>query len=326
MSNPGGVVRKRGARWFGMGALAALALAAAAPGCSSDECVDAFDCRDQGAAPSGKDWSCNADKKCELRTLTPDDPDESEVDAGTQVDAGTEADAGTGTDAGTETDAGSQVCPGSTVACTEQSIDKLRLRSTVSDGGVTEEGTTQGEHLTFLDGRAGGASAPDAYTYARFTATGLQKVYIDDQAALNSTGWDVAVRRYVIRFNSGVSGPSCVTVAQTPDGTTFESVTSVPEDARFLAESYFTPDTCTYQADEFGLQSPATQTLSYWTYASCLQMTNKVYLLQLADGRHVKLQVADFYEPAVQEECDTTGKVSSTASSGSIRLRWAYLP
>nr|WP_253903117.1 HmuY family protein [Corallococcus exiguus] len=212
------------------------------------------------------------------------------------------------------------------VACTEQSIDKLRLRTTLATGGVTEEGTTQGEYLTFLDGRAGGTSVPDSYTYARFTPTGLQKVNIDDQAALNSTEWDVAVRRYVVRFNSGVSGPSCVTVAQTPEGATFESVTSVPTDAQFQAEDYYTPDTCTFSGDPFGLQSPATQTLTFWDYAQCLQMTNKVFLIQLADGRHAKLQVKGYYEPTVQAECDTTGKVSSSTSAGSIRLRWAYLP
>lgn len=324
MRNPGGVVRKSGARWFGMGALAALALTAVMPGCSGDECVDAFDCRDKGAAPSGQAWTCNADNSCALQTLTPDEP---ETDAGTggETDAGTHPDAGTESDAGTPTDGGAELCRNA-VACTEQSIDKLRLRTNVSDGGVTEEGTTQGEFLTFLDGRGGGSAVPDSYTYARFTATGLEKVYIDDQSALDSTAWDVAVRRYVIRFNSGVSGPSCVTVAQTPDGTTFDSVTSVPTDARFVAENYYTADTCTFSGDPFGLQSPATQTLTYWDYASCLRMTNKVYLVQLADGRHLKMQVRDFYEPEVQEECNTTGKVSSTASSGSIRLRWAWLP
>ncbi|NRD53593.1 HmuY family protein [Corallococcus exiguus] len=326
MSNPEGAVRKSGARWFGMGALAALALAVVAPGCGSDECVDAFDCRDEGAAAAGKAWTCNADKKCEQRTLTPTEEPETDAGTGGETDAGTTTDAGTETDAGTPpTDGGAELCRNA-VACTEQSIDKLRLRTVVSDGGVIEEGTTAGEHLTYLDGRGGGTAVPDSYTYARFTATGLEKVYIDDQSSLDSTAWDVAVRRYVVRFNSGVSGPSCVTVAQTADGTTFESVTSVPTDAQFVAENYYTPDTCTFTGDSFGLQSPATQTLSYWDYASCLQMTNKVYLVQLADGRHVKLQVKDFYEPAIQEECNTTGKVSSTASSGSIRLRWSFLP
>nr|WP_304988469.1 HmuY family protein [Corallococcus sp. CA054B] len=155
---------------------------------------------------------------------------------------------------------------------------------------------------------------------------GLEKVSIDDRSSLDSTAWDVAVRRYVVRFNSGVSGPSCVTVAQMPEGTTFESVTAVRTDAQFVAENYYTPDTCTFSGDPYGIQSPATQTLSYWDYPGCVAMTNKVYLVQLANGRHLKLQVASFYDPVVQEECRTTNAVKNTASAGSLRLRWAWLP
>ncbi|WP_304504087.1 DUF4397 domain-containing protein [Corallococcus sp. EGB] len=67
-------------------------------GCDSNECVDAFDCRDQGTAPQGQTWACQ-ESKCVTLTLTPSKPDAG-ADAGVTPDAGG-ADAGV-TDAGTD--------------------------------------------------------------------------------------------------------------------------------------------------------------------------------------------------------------------------------
>ncbi|WP_199729038.1 HmuY family protein [Corallococcus sp. CA053C] len=215
---------------------------------------------------------------------------------------------------------------GGPVACKEQSIDQLALRTNIATGLVREEGTTQGPFLTFLDARAGGASSLESYTYARFTPTGLVKVDLDDQSALASTAWDIAVRRYNIRVNSGVSGPSCVTVAQTPAGTLFDAVTSVDPASDFLAEAYFTANTCEFVPDDSGINAPGTALATFWSYNSCLVMTNKVFLVRLADGRHVKLQVVSYYEPAAQEQCNTTGTLPATSGAAQFRFKWAYLP
>ena len=46
--------------------------------------------------------------------------------------------------------------------------------------------------------------------YAKFTANGLVKLdTLSDMTALDSMDWDIAFRRYVVRINSGFSGPSC---------------------------------------------------------------------------------------------------------------------
>ncbi|RYZ31404.1 MAG: hypothetical protein EOO72_16890, partial [Myxococcaceae bacterium] len=50
----------KGQRAALMGALLAVVLGGT--GCG-DECVDAFDCRDQGAAPAGQSWAC-VEQKC----------------------------------------------------------------------------------------------------------------------------------------------------------------------------------------------------------------------------------------------------------------------
>jgi hypothetical protein len=216
-------------------------------------------------------------------------------------------------------------CETRQVTCGEQSIDKLRLRTLASAGELREEGTTAGEFLTYVDGRAGGSDSPQSYTYARFTPRGLERLPLEDQAALNSGDWDIAFRRYVIRTNGGVSGPSCTTVARTPERTTFESVKAVDGAWEFRAEDYYS-ETCAFRGDEWGLGSPATRLGSFWGYESCLTMTGDVYVVRLADGRHVKLQVADYYEPEPQRVCNETGEVPQPSGAAQFRVRWAFLP
>ncbi len=218
-----------------------------------------------------------------------------------------------------------QSCEASTVSCTEQSIDQLDLLTVVSTGEIREEGTAGGPFHTYVDARAGGLSPTESYVYARFTPQGLARVSVDDQAALASTEWDIAFRRYVIRVNSGVSGPSCISVARMASGTDFDSVNAVESSWEFRKEAYFS-DTCEFVEDETGIGAPAAVLGSYWTYQSCLAMSGDVFVVRLADGRHVKLQVTSYYEPSVQETCNQTGSAPQPSGSAQIRVKWAFLP
>ncbi|MCY1022724.1 HmuY family protein [Pyxidicoccus sp. MSG2] len=224
-------------------------------------------------------------------------------------------------DAGT--DAGTQCL--NEVSCKDQSIDKLTLLTTVSTGEVREEQAAQGEFRTYIDARAGGLTPTMSYTYARFTPQGLAQVSVDDQAALARTDWDIAFRRYYIRVNSGTSGPSCVSVATTPEGTTFESVTAVASTWEFKTEAWYDP-ACTFSPDDSGLNGPLMRLSTFWTYTSCVQMTGDVFVIRLADGRHVKLEVTGYYDPTPQQVCNETGSVPQPSGSGQLRVRWAFLP
>jgi hypothetical protein len=56
-------------------------------------------------------------------------------------------------------------------------------------------------------------------------------------------------------------------------------------------------------------------------------MTDAIFAIELADGRHVKFIVLDYYTPAVQDQCNTTGMVPMTnTGSANFRVRWAFLP
>ncbi|HJL18813.1 MAG TPA: HmuY family protein [Sandaracinaceae bacterium LLY-WYZ-13_1] len=209
------------------------------------------------------------------------------------------------------------------VPCVDEQISQLMLLDTVASGAITDE--TEGDAFQHhVDATAGGRAPTESFVYARFEDDGLQKVEVDDEAAFESTEWHIAFRRFVVRVNGGVSGPSRVTVARTAPGTDFEALDAVPEGLMFRQEAYFT-ETCEYVSDGSGIGSPATALSSFWSYAGCVSMTGNVYVLALPSGRHVKLEVLSYYNPDVQDTCDESNTISSPSGSGNVRIQWAFL-
>jgi hypothetical protein len=215
-------------------------------------------------------------------------------------------------------------CAAAKIRCEDQSIQQLKLRTVINDGEVAEEGSLPGEFLTRIDARAGGLAATMSYAYVSFDEAGLQKQPITDEEALGSMDWDLAVRRYVVRLNSGVSGPSCVEAARLPPGTSFDSLTEVPDGLSWRTEVYFT-ESCDYVPDSSGIGAPGTALASFWSYTSCVQMSGNLFVVRLRDGRYVKLQIVGYYDLPAQQECDRTGTVPVPNGAGNLRLRWSFL-
>jgi hypothetical protein len=215
------------------------------------------------------------------------------------------------------------------VPCSDEVILQMSLKKTATDGAVASTADGAGFRST-IDATAGGLDPTESYTYARFAESGLEKVDISDEDALDSMDWDIAFRRFVVRINSGHSGPSCVAAARVPDKYgTYDDLASAPADLTYHTDDYFTPpDSCQLIPDGSGLMgSPATALSTYWTYPGCVAMSDFVYVVELANGKHVKLQVQRYYSEAVQEQCDTTGKIPmSNTGSGNFEIRWAFLP
>lgn len=216
------------------------------------------------------------------------------------------------------------------VACTDQSVQQLALFRPVNAATI-DNTQTGGVFTTEIDataGATGGNITPNkSFVYARFTDQGLERVDVGDEDAFTSMDWDIAFRRFVIRLNSGVSGPSCVTAARTATGTTFDGLTAVPDNLDYRTEEYFTA-TCDYVPDGSGLMSPGVALQSYWVYPGCVKMTNNVFVLALADGRHVKLQVLRYYSEASQKTCDETDMLPMGMPSGAAHfvIKWAFVP
>ncbi|WP_437731675.1 HmuY family protein [Sorangium sp. So ce1335] len=250
-----------------------------------------------------------------------DDPPDSSGAGGAGGSPSAEGGGGAAPDQGT---ACSEPTP---VPCEDEVFQQMSLQSTVASGEIRSEPDGDG-FRSFVDATAGGAFSadPDAYVYARFTDGGLEKVEISDEDALGSMGWDIAFRRYVVRINSGHSGPSCVTAARLPGTPDYDALTEVPADPRLRRDEYFT-DSCDLIPDGSGMGAPATALSSYWTYPGCVQMTGLVYVVALADGRRLKLTVTHFYNEEVQAQCQETGTVPmGDNGSANLQIRWAFLP
>lgn len=211
------------------------------------------------------------------------------------------------------------------VACVDQMIDQMRLFPTVNPGTVTTEVKPGGVFESQIDARAGGMMPTLSFIYVKFTDQGLQKVAIGDEQAFESMDWDIAFRRYLIRSNSGASGPSCVEAAES--GVPFANLTTVPGALGFEKDLYLEPPACMATGPMNELGGPLTAIGTFFSYAMCLQMTGEAFVIRLKDGRHVALEVLAYYPKAVQDACNASGTLPSGTSGGSqYHIRWKFLP
>lgn len=209
------------------------------------------------------------------------------------------------------------------VECVDALILDLSLHDDkVSDGAVAT--TTEGDDfVSTIDASAGGynAAADNAWVYVKFTDAGLEKVEIDDESALESMDWHLSLRRYIVRLNGGTSGPSCVGAASFHEST-YADLTTVPDGIPYVLDDYYTSD-CTITTDTSGLPgSPSVALGPWWSYEGCVQTTLVPHLLQLDDGRIVKLVVEEYYAEN-QEVCNNTG--SGGDDSAKYTLRWTFM-
>ena len=223
------------------------------------------------------------------------------------------------------------------VPCRDFLLGQLNMNPTdVAPGEIGSESDGAGTFEVDVDATAGvvppSLSGPDGYVYARFTDEGLEKVALNDDASFGSMDWDIAFRRFVIRLNSGTSGPSCVTAARTASSTEFDALDAVPADLDFNAESFTTgsdlaaengePE-CDLVPDGSGLPgAPGVVLQNWWRYPGCVATTGNVYVLALANGRHVKFVVTQYYGSG-QDTCNEEGTAGS--DSGRIHLRYGFL-
>jgi hypothetical protein len=201
-------------------------------------------------------------------------------------------------DSGAPPDTGSEpvleVCDPVAPTCIDDMILDLSLHDDKTNNGAVETSTDGDDFVTTADAYAGGSSNASnrAWVYFRFDEDGATKIETDDESALERTDWHVAVRRFIVRLNSGDSGPSCVAASEQRG--TYEDLTAVPDDARFRTEDFY-DDSCTLQEDDSGLPgSPEVALGAWWTYGSTLEPTLVPFLVQVEDGRVLKLVIEEY--------------------------------
>ncbi|MBI5509272.1 MAG: HmuY family protein [Deltaproteobacteria bacterium] len=217
--------------------------------------------------------------------------------------------------------------------CMDQAITQAGLKGTVAKGLITNASEGNGVWASEIDATAGGLTPTESYVYAAFGDAGLVKLNLDDESAFNDMVWDVAFRRFVIRINSGDSGPSCDVAAVLGSNVRFDSVTLVPTSLTYYSDDFMSdPPACTMNTDASGMNSPAVFMGGFWhhvnnAYGGCLQMTDQVYILQVRSGRHVRFTVTHYYNATPQEACDTDPASFNAMGQGSghVGVRWAFL-
>lgn len=180
---------------------------------------------------------------------------------------------------------------------------------TVSAGAVSST-AAGGVTTTLVDATAGGfmGSADEPYVYVSFDGAAA-KVSISDVDSYGSDAWDIALKRYVIRVNSGDSGPGGVRVAAVSAGA-IADVTAVPGSG-FEADDWATP-TCTLVSEPLG--APLTAIGEWYMLdAGTLTPLDFVYVLDLG-GAHVKLEIDSYY-----------AQPGNPMTSAYFRLLWAPL-
>jgi HmuY protein len=185
----------------------------------------------------------------------------------------------------------------------------------VSSGAVTTEPDPQQEEVftTTVDASAGGSSgqAEQPFVYLDLDAAeGAAKVEIDDVAALESEEWDIALKRFVIRSNSGDSGIADVEVATVQaEELTFND--DVPSD-RFADDDWSSAD-CALETDATG--GPRTRFSNWYrVQAGRFEPQPVVHLVRLS-GRYAEIDVLTYY-----------GDEADPKKSGVYVLRWRRFP
>lgn len=202
----------------------------------------------------------------------------------------------------------------------------LPQNDAVSDGLITTQ-VDGNDWIQTLDARAGGflAAADNPWLYVRFGDDGLEKVELTDLEAQTSMDWDLAVHRFNLRLNSGSSGPSCVTGG--PATGTYEALDLEQAIATPTAAEAFYDGTCTFLTEDTGEEGapdgiPTLALQDWWTYPHCVATSGIPLVIQVADGRRLKLEMLGYYGGG-QDLCNTEGQAGQDAAM--LSLKWTWL-
>jgi hypothetical protein len=199
--------------------------------------------------------------------------------------------AGTGGVAGSSSGGGSMSPP--TSMCSAALRQSVGLLDEVSTGVVTQLETTP-ELVLYVDASAGGDTGGDEAPWVYISLAGGSAVALTDLEALESTAWDLALKRFIIRTNSGDSGPGqggALRVALP-----WDSVDASTQGNRALPVEQWFDDECNLVT---GSTNELVTTFSGWyqynTATHRLDAIEGVYLTQAADGAKYKVAVLDYY-------------------------------
>ena len=228
------------------------------------------------------------------------------------------AGATSGGTAGTAGSAGGTTSTPTPRPCSGALRQSLSLVDEVSTATVKTLSETGDERTLYVDASVGGIDGQDTHPWVYISLATGQSVAVTDLDALDSTAWDLAFKRSVVRTNSGDGGPGiggAIRIALAWD----KVDTSTLGNKTLPIEEWFDED-CTIVKDA---TNNLVTTFSDWSqYDEALHVlspADAVYITAGADGSLYKLQILDYYSTA-------TGTHGPATNSGHFKLRVAPLP
>jgi HmuY protein len=201
-------------------------------------------------------------------------------------------------------------------ACSGALRQSLGLVAKVSTAAVSIITDGAAERTLYVDASAGGINGQDAFPWVYLSLATGQRVALTDIDALSSKAWDLAFKRFVVRTNSGDSGPGnggAIRIALS-----WDKVDASTLGKQMLPrESWFDAD-CNLNVDEnMELITTFTGWSEYDQVDHVLSPADVVYITAGADGSLYKVGILDYYSTP-------TGAHGTVA--GRYKVRVAPLP
>lgn len=201
-------------------------------------------------------------------------------------------------------------------ACSGALKQTLSLVDAVSGAAVSTLAESDTERTIFIDATAGGIDGQDKNPWVYVALGTGQAVAITDLQAFKSIAWDLAFKRFVVRNNSGDSGPGsggAIRIALPWDKVSRATL----GDKALPIEEWFDDD-CMLQLDvNHELITSFTGWSEYDEANHVLNAADVVYIVAGGNGLLYKVAILDYYSTP-------TGAHGTTA--GRYKVRIAPLP
>jgi len=179
-------------------------------------------------------------------------------------------------------------------ACSSALRQSLSLVDKVSTSTVSVLDETGDERTLYIDATAGGINGQDSNPWVYVSLATGQAVALTDLDALDSTAWDLAFKRFIVRTNSGDSGPGqggAIRIALP-----WDKVDASTLGKQMLpSESWFDAD-CNLKVDS---NMELVTTFSGWSMYNeathVLNAADVVFITAGADGSLYKVGILDYY-------------------------------
>lgn len=178
--------------------------------------------------------------------------------------------------------------------CSGALKQSLGLVDEVSGGAVTTVSENGDERVIYVDATAGGIEGQDQHAWVYISLQSGEAVALTDLEALKSKGWDLAFKRFLVRTNSGDSGPGdggAIRIALD-----WDEVDASTLGAKQLPVEQWFDDDCMLGVDETDqLITSFTGWSEYDESTHVLNAAKVTYVVAGADGTLYKLAILDYY-------------------------------